>query len=58
MHNINWAMTQENLSLGVCEHQMRRKPAHRTSQHLSGPLLFAFLLSIISKLATSETSIF
>ena len=49
------ASSRENLSLGVCEQQRRRQPAHWPS--LISPFVIRFLESIISRLATSEISV-
>ena len=52
---ITWAMMQENLSLGVCG-QQRRRPDWVGL--LISPFVVPLFEGIISRLATSEISIF
>ena len=56
LHSIIWASTRENLSSVVCEQHRRRSAC--ASPSLISPFVIHFLECTISKLATSEISIF
>ena len=55
-HTFIWALMQENLSLGFANNKGADQPAHLHS--LISTFVIRLLESIISKLATSEISLF
>ena len=55
-NRINWALTRESLSSGVCDNKGPDQPAH--PRRLISAFVIRFLESIISKLTTSKIAIF